>query len=136
MLKKSRILVSGACGLIGSAIVESLLNDGHTVCAFDQSENGLFNLDQKFKSDYDGRLKLFIGNIRDEKRLSLAFEDIDIVFHCAALKHVYLSEYNPFEAMQTNIVGTNNIINAAIKANVNKVISSQYGQTGIVSVCT
>ena len=75
MLKKSKILVSGACGSIGSAIVESLLNDGHTVCAFDQSENGFFNLDQKFKSDYDGRLKLFIGNIRDEKRLSLAFKN-------------------------------------------------------------
>jgi UDP-N-acetylglucosamine 4,6-dehydratase/5-epimerase len=121
-LKKTRVLVSGACGSIGSAIIERLLEDGHTVCAFDQSEDGLFGLDQKFNPKYKDRLKLFIGNVRDEKRLSLAFEDIDIVFHCAALKHVYLSEYNPFEAMQTNIIGTNNIINAAIKANVKKVI--------------
>lgn len=120
--KQSRILVTGACGSIGSEIVERLLKDGCTVCAFDQNEDGLFHLDQKFKSKYKDKLKLFIGNIRDEVRLSTAFENIDIVFHCAALKHVYLSEYNPFEAMQTNVIGTNNVVQSAIKANVKKVV--------------
>jgi len=120
--KNSRILVTGACGSIGSAIVERLLISGCIVCAFDQNEDGLFKLDQNFRSAHKGNLKLFVGSIRDEKRLIQAFENIDIVFHCAALKHVYLSEYNPFEAMQTNVMGTNNIVNAAIKANVGRVV--------------
>jgi UDP-N-acetylglucosamine 4,6-dehydratase/5-epimerase len=120
--KNSRILVTGACGSIGSAIVEKLLVGGSVVCAFDQNEDGLFKLDQNLRSTYKSNLKLFVGSVRDEKRLMQAFENIDIVFHCAALKHVYLSEYNPFEAMQTNIIGTNNIINAAIKANVGRVV--------------
>jgi UDP-N-acetylglucosamine 4,6-dehydratase/5-epimerase len=120
--ENSRIIVTGACGSIGSALVERLLGEGHVVCAFDQNEDGLFKLDQKFKSKYKGNLKLFVGSIRDEKRLTQAFENINIVFHCAALKHVYLTEYNPFEAMQTNVIGTNNVISAAIKANVDRVV--------------
>jgi UDP-N-acetylglucosamine 4,6-dehydratase/5-epimerase len=119
---KCRILVTGACGSVGSALVKKLLVDGHIVCAFDQSENGLFLLDQKFKPTYGDNLKLFIGNVRDEDRLLKALENIDVVFHCAALKHVYLSEYNPFEAMHTNIIGTNNVINSSIKANVLRVV--------------
>ena len=104
MLKeKSRILVTGACGSIGSKMVERLLVDGHTVCAFDQSEDGLFKLEQTFNPLYDDSLKLFIGSIRDCERLTRAFEGVDVVFHCAALKHVYLSEYNPFEAMLTKM---------------------------------
>jgi UDP-N-acetylglucosamine 4,6-dehydratase/5-epimerase len=120
--KNSRILVTGACGSVGSELVKKLLGDQHIVCAFDQSEDGLFKLDQEFNSTYGTNLKLFVGSIRDEHRLSLAFEGVDVVFHCAALKHVYLSEYNPFEAMQTNILGVNNIINAAIKTNVQRVV--------------
>ena len=123
MLKdKSRILVTGACGSIGSEMVERLLAKGHTVCAFDQSENGLFKLDQNFNPIYGGNLKLFIGSVRDIDRLTRAFENVDVVFHCAALKHVYLSEYNPFEAVKTNIFGVNNVINAAIKANVSRIV--------------
>lgn len=120
--EKSRILVTGACGSIGSGMVERLLGEGHVICAFDQSEDGLFNLDQKFRSIYGDNLKLFVGSVRDENRLSRAFEGVDVVFHCAALKHVYLSEYNPFEAMQTNIIGVNNVINSAINANVDRVV--------------
>ena len=123
MIKKnSRVLVTGACGSIGSKVVKKALDMGCVVCAFDHSEDGLFKLDQLHRSDYGDNLKLFIGSIRSEKRLSMALEGVDVVFHCAALKHVYLSEYNPFEAMQTNIIGTNNIINASISANVKKVI--------------
>jgi len=118
----SRILITGACGSIGSALLERLLSEGHTVCAFDQSEDGLFKLDQRFRVKYGDNLKLFVGSLRDDKRLTQAMESTDIVFHCAALKHVYLSEYNPFEAMQTNIIGTNNLINAALKNNVEQVI--------------
>jgi UDP-N-acetylglucosamine 4,6-dehydratase/5-epimerase len=120
--EKSRILVTGACGSIGSGLVERLLKDGHIVCAFDQSEDGLFNLDRKLKDTYGINLKLFIGSVRDKNRLTLALEGVDVVFHCAALKHVYLSEYNPFETMQTNIIGVNNVIEASINSNVERVV--------------
>jgi FlaA1/EpsC-like NDP-sugar epimerase len=70
----------------------------------------------------DGRLRSFLGNVRDEKRLRRAFEGVSTIIHCAALKHVSISEYNPFEAMQTNIEGAQNVIQAAIDANVDKVV--------------
>ena len=117
----SRVLVTGACGSVGSALVRRLLDDGHTVCAFDQSEDGLFNLDQEL-NDGNDRLRPFMGNVRDEERLRRAMDGVRIVFHCAALKHVYLSEYNPFEAMQTNIIGTNNVIQAALATEVERAI--------------
>ena len=122
MSKKYRILITGACGSIGSGLVKNFLKEGHIVCAFDHSEDGLFKLDQKFGSEYSNKLKLFIGSVRELDRLERAFEGVDIVFHCAAIKHVYLSEYNPFEAMKTNIFSVNNVINAAKKTNVEKVI--------------
>jgi UDP-N-acetylglucosamine 4,6-dehydratase/5-epimerase len=121
MSNSARILITGACGSVGSQLLDKLLNDGHVVCAFDHSEDGLFKLDQKYHSD-GGRLKLFVGDVRDEKRLIRAFKGVDIVYHCAALKHVYLTELNPFEGMQTNIIGVNNVINAAIQCDVEKVI--------------
>ena len=86
-----RILVTGACGSIGSALVERLLLGGHIVCALDQSEDGLFKLDQKFR-DKTKKLRLFLGDVRDRDRLDLAMEGVHTVFHCAALKHVYLSQ--------------------------------------------
>ena len=120
--KESRILITGACGSVGSALVDKFLNDGNIVCAFDHNENGLFKLENKYKQQYNHKLKLFLGDVRDESRLKKAFEGVDIVLHCAAIKHVYISEYNPFEAMQTNIVGTNNVIEAALNSSVTKVV--------------
>ena len=120
--KGTRVLVTGACGSIGSNMVEKLLLSGCVVCAFDQNEDGLFHLDQRFRARYGEHLKLFVGSVRDQDRLDRALEGVEIVFHCAALKHVYLSEYNPFETMLTNIHGVNNIINSSLKANVKHVI--------------
>ena len=123
MIKKiSRILITGACGSIGSALIKRLLAEGHIVCAFDNSENGLFLLDQLLKYQYPDSYKSFLGDVRSEERLQLAMNGVDIVFHCAALKHVYISEYNPFEAMQTNIIGVNNVIKAAIASQVDRVV--------------
>jgi FlaA1/EpsC-like NDP-sugar epimerase len=96
---------------------------GYTVCAFDNSEDGLFKLDQLIRSKPSGGvLKLFFGCVRDSKRLGTAMEGVSSVIHCAALKHVYLSEYNPFEAVSTNILGVQNVIAAALEANVDKVL--------------
>lgn len=117
-----RVLVTGACGSIGSSLTNHLINLGHTVCAFDQSEDGLFHLDQLHRNSSAGECRTFLGSIRDLPRLRRAFESVQVVYHCAALKHVYISEYNPFESVQTNVDGVNNVIVAAIDANVEKVI--------------
>ena len=116
-----RILVTGACGSIGKALVTRLLEDGNTVCAFDNNEDGLFHLSKECNL-YTSSLKIFIGDVRDIKRLQQAMDGVDEVYHCAALKHVELSEYNPFEALKTNVNGTNNVINAAIDEGVKKVL--------------
>jgi UDP-N-acetylglucosamine 4,6-dehydratase/5-epimerase len=120
-LRGKRVLVTGAAGSVGSALIGALLDSGSIVCAFDNNEDGLFRLDQRFGNAKD-QLRLFVGDVRDSGRLFRAFEGVDVIFHCAALKHVYLTEFNPFEAMQTNIVGVNNVIDAAIERNVKKVV--------------
>ena len=70
----------------------------------------------------DPRLRFLIGDVRDLSRLSKAFEDIDIVIHAAALKHVPIVEYNPFEAIKTNVLGSQNVIDASLKENVEIVV--------------
>lgn len=116
-----RVLITGACGSIGKQLAKRLLDDGEKVCVFDNNEDGLFNLKNEF-SQFSKNLRVFLGDIRDEKRLIQAFNNVEEVYHCAALKHVELNEYNPFEAMQTNVIGTNNVVSAAIKNNVKKVL--------------
>jgi UDP-N-acetylglucosamine 4,6-dehydratase/5-epimerase len=119
---KKRVLVTGACGSIGSSLVLKLLLSGSIVCAFDNSEDGLFKLSKSISPDLSKRLRIFLGDIRDKDRLISACEDVDFIFHCAALKHVGISEYNPFEAVKTNIIGCQNIIDAAIENNITKVL--------------
>jgi UDP-N-acetylglucosamine 4,6-dehydratase/5-epimerase len=116
-----RILVTGACGSIGKALVLKLLEGGNKVCAFDNNEDGLFHLMKEHYS-FALNLKIFVGDVRDIERLEQAMDGVEEVYHCAALKHVELSEYNPFEALKTNVNGTNNVINAAIKKSVKKVL--------------
>ena len=92
--KKKRFLVTGACGTIGSEIVKKLLKLGATVCAFDSYENGLFELQRSFASINKNNLKIFLGDVRSLERLVKASKDVEIIIHCAALKHVEISEYN------------------------------------------
>lgn len=115
------ILVTGGAGSIGSGIVRMLLEyDPASVRIFDVNENGIFNLVHDLQSR---KLRPFIGDVRDEKRVMLAAQDADVIVHAAALKHVPLSEYNPLEAVNVNIQGTQNVISSAIQANVAKVIN-------------
>ncbi len=119
--KNKVILVTGAAGSIGTELVKQLLRlDPKVIRCLDINETELFYLEQRFRSD---KLRIFIGDIRDEKRLELALENVDIIFHAAALKHVPLCENNPFEAIKTNIVGTQNLIQVARAANVKKIIT-------------
>jgi UDP-N-acetylglucosamine 4,6-dehydratase len=120
-MKRKRYLITGAGGTIGLALLEKLIkNKNNLVCAFDSDEERLFKISQKFPKS--NKIHLFIGNIRDKERLSIAMETVDVVFHCAALKHVSLNEYNPFEVKKTNIDGVENVIECAIKKKVKKVI--------------
>ena len=120
--RNKTILVTGGTGSIGSEIVRQLLNkDPKAIRVFSRHEEGHHQLMQELCAHKEV-VRFIIGDIRDKERLSLAMEGVDIVFHAAALKHVPLCEYNPFEAVKTNIVGTQNVIEAARKANVKQVI--------------
>jgi len=121
-LKQKRVLITGACGTIGSEITKKFLDLGAIVCAFDNYENGLFNLQKNYKSKNKKNLRIFLGSIRDVDRLSKAMNKVDYVVHCAALKHVEISEYNSFEAVLTNIVGVQNVIDVALNNNIKKVL--------------
>jgi FlaA1/EpsC-like NDP-sugar epimerase len=115
------VLVTGAVGSIGSEIVRRLLQfEVKVVRALDIDETGLFDLEQELQSK---KIRLFIGDVRDKERLRRAVEDTDIIFHAAALKHVPLCEYNPFEAVKTNVLGTQNLIDVAMDANVEKFLT-------------
>ncbi|MBI2658423.1 polysaccharide biosynthesis protein [Candidatus Woesearchaeota archaeon] len=114
------ILVTGGCGSIGSEIVKQLLKyNPEKIRVFDNNESNLFHLGQELATD---RIRLLIGDIRDRNRVQRAVKGAHIIFHAAALKHVSLCEYNPFEAVSTNIVGTENLISASIDNNVEKFI--------------
>jgi UDP-N-acetylglucosamine 4,6-dehydratase/5-epimerase len=114
------ILVTGGCGSIGSEIVRQLI--GHNplrVRVLDNDESGHWRLSQDLASPL---VRNLVGDIRDRDRVARAMEGVHIVFHAAALKHVPLCEYNPYEAVHTNVIGTQNVIDAAISHGVQKFI--------------
>ncbi len=118
--KGKKVLVTGGSGSIGQKIVKELIQyDVDVVRVLDNNETALFDLEQDLKSS---KIRTFVGDIRDLQRLKMAFKDIDIIFHAAAYKHVPLCEYNPMDAVKTNVMGTQNIIDAAIVCEVKKVI--------------
>jgi len=130
IFRGKKILVTGGTGCIGSEIVRSVLKyKPKVVRIFSNDENGTFRM--MHETDVGGtkmmheipNRRFLIGDVRDKERVMLAMEDIDIVYHAAALKHVPLCEYNPFEAIKTNVLGTRNIIEAALAFGVDRVIS-------------
>lgn len=117
------ILVTGGCGSIGSEIVRQLVQqEPRRIRVLDNNESGHW----RQQVDLGPKAKLvrpLVGDIRDKERLIRAMDGVDYVFHAAALKHVPLCEYNPFEAVYTNVIGTKNIVEAAIEQGVPKLIS-------------
>ena len=117
-----RILITGGTGSIGSDIVRKVLQYKPTVVrVFTNDETGLFNLDEELKSYTN--VRFLVGDVRDKERLQRAVEDADFIFHAAAFKHVPLCEYNPFEAVKTNVLGTQNVIGVAMEEEVEKLIT-------------
>jgi len=115
-----KILITGGTGSLGQALTKRLLEyNVKAVRIFSRNESKQIEMEDNIKDD---RLKFFIGDVRDFQRLLKAVEGADFVFHTAALKHVPKIEYNPFEAIKTNVVGTQNVIEASLGANVDKAV--------------
>ena len=120
MFKNKKILITGGTGSLGNALTQRLLEqEVDTIRIFSRNESKQLEMESKFNDD---RLRFLIGDVRDYERLERAVEDIDIVFHAAALKHVPVIEYNPFEAIKTNILGSQNVINACLHENIDRAI--------------
>jgi UDP-N-acetylglucosamine 4,6-dehydratase len=117
------ILVTGATGSFGTRFLETLLRDHnpHSVRVFSRDELKQSELARRFADDT--RLRLLLGDVRDLRRLTRAARGVDLIVHAAALKQVPAAEYNPFEAVQTNVVGAENVVSAAIENDVPLTIS-------------
>lgn len=126
MLNGKSILVTGGTGSFGKKIIETVLNqypEIERLVVFSRDELKQFEMAQEFPLAKYHQIRYFIGDVRDKDRLSRAMEGIDIVVHAAALKQVPAAEYNPFEAIKTNILGAQNVIEASIDNGVKQVVA-------------
>ena len=123
MLNNKTILITGGTGSFGKKATEMILKKykPEKIIIFSRDELKQFEMAQQFKES-EG-IRYFIGDVRDKERLHRAFHRVDFVLHAAALKQVPAAEYNPFEAVKTNIIGAENVINVAIDQGVKKVIA-------------
>lgn len=116
-----KILVTGGTGSIGSVIVRRLLEfQPKQIRVFSRDETKQYQLMHEF--NHDSRLRFIIGDVRDKEKIDMAMEGVDVVFHAAAMKHVLFCENDPFEAVKTNVLGTQNVISAALDNGVAKVV--------------
>lgn len=122
-LAQGNILVTGGTGSFGKAFIEHALKelDPARIVVFSRDELKQYEVRQQFGDD--PRLRWFIGDIRDRDRLTRAMHGIDFVVHAAALKQVDTAEYNPFEFIKTNVLGSQNVIESAIDSGVKKVVA-------------
>ncbi|PKM70844.1 MAG: UDP-glucose 4-epimerase [Firmicutes bacterium HGW-Firmicutes-18] len=120
MFKSKTLLITGGTGSFGNAVLKRFLDTNvREIRIFSRDEKKQDDMRNKYKNE---RLKFFIGDVRDIQSLRSAIQDVDYVFHAAALKQVPSCEFFPMEAVKTNIIGTDNLLTAAIEANVKKVI--------------
>lgn len=120
MFKDKVLLITGGTGSFGNTVVKSFIDKG-------LKEIRILSRDEKKQDDMrkkynNPKLKFYVGDVRDEKRVKEVMTGVDYVFHAAALKQVPSCEFYPLEAVKTNIIGTDNVLNAAIECNVKKVI--------------
>lgn len=121
VLDGKSVLVTGGTGSFGKAFVETALKSkAKKVIVFSRDEQKHYAMERLFQGER--RVRFFVGDIRDRDRLQTALRDVDIVVHAAAMKHVPICEYNPIEAVQTNVNGARNLIEAAISNGVERVI--------------
>jgi UDP-N-acetylglucosamine 4,6-dehydratase (inverting) len=123
VLSGSNVLITGGTGSFGKAFLRYVLDQvgPRRLAVYSRDELKQYELRQAF--DDDPRLRWFIGDVRDERRLTRAMRGIDYVVHAAALKQVDTAEYNPFEFVKTNVLGSQNVVESAIEAGVGKVVA-------------
>ena len=121
-LDDKTVLVTGGTGSFGKAFVRAVLehSSARKLIVFSRDEQKHYALGQQFR---DERLRCFVGDIRDRDRLKTAFRGVDVIVHAAAMKHVPICEYNPLEAINTNITGARNLIEMAIECGVQRVVA-------------
>lgn len=120
------ILITGGTGSFGKRFVASVFEkwpDVRRVVVYSRDELKQFEMAQQFPPEQFRAIRFFIGDVRDHNRLKRAMEGIDTVIHAAALKQVPAAEYNPFEAIQTNVIGAQNVVDAAMEAGVKRVVA-------------
>ena len=124
IFKNKNILLTGGTGSFGYEFTNFILKKASPkkLVIFSRDELKQHNMQHEFSEKKFPNLRYLIGDIRDFDRLDYAMEDIDLVVHAAALKHVSVAEYNPMEFVNTNIIGTQNVIKASIKNNVSKAV--------------
>ena len=125
-LNNKSILITGGTGSFAKAFLEKILNrykNIKRIVIYSRDELKQFDLANKYKAKKLKNLRFFIGDVRDKSRLSMALNNIDIVVHAAALKQVPAAEYNPFEAIKTNVIGCQNLIEACFENNIKKVVA-------------
>jgi UDP-N-acetylglucosamine 4,6-dehydratase len=126
MLADKKILITGGTGSFGKKFVEMVLKKYPKVkrlAIYSRDELKQYEMAQLYPKDKYPQVRFFIGDVRDGQRLKRACEGIDIIVHAAALKHVPIAEYNPFECISTNIMGAENVVNAALDLNVERVVA-------------
>jgi len=125
LINNKSILITGGTGSFGKAFIRSILinHKPKKIIVYSRDELKQYELQQVWPDNGKIPIRYFIGDVRDKDRLIRAMEDVNIVIHAAALKHVPSTEYNPFEAVKTNIMGAQNVIDAAIICGVKKVIA-------------
>ena len=117
MFEGKKILITGGSGYLGRALSRRLLKENvHSIRIFSRNESKQIDMQNEFEDN--PKLRFFIGDVRDRERLFRAMEGVNVVFHTAALKHVPVVEYNPFEAIQTNVIGSQNVIDASHHENI------------------
>jgi len=123
MLNGKNILITGGTGTIGTVLTETILSkySPNVIRIYSRDESKQHYLSNRLV-EFESRLRYFIGDIRDKERLNRAMKNVDIVFHLAALKHVGACEYNPFEAIKTNVMGIQNLIEVCIENEVERVV--------------
>ncbi len=125
-MNNKSILITGGTGSLGKQLVRRIYLEYPNVkrlVVFSRDEQKQFQMAQEFPPEKYKSIRYFIGDVRDKERLFRAMEGIDTVIHAAAMKHVHLAEYNPMEAVKTNILGAQNVIDACLANNVNRVVA-------------
>ncbi len=126
MLNNKSILITGGTGSFGKKFIETILArypQVKRIVIFSRDELKQFELKQKYPADQYPQLRFFIGDVRDADRLKRACEGIDVIIHAAAIKQVDTAEYNPEECIKTNVLGAQNVINAALSSGVQEVVA-------------